>query len=200
VDTAVLVPIKSFRAAKRRLAPTVDAAERARIARWLAEGVLAAAAPLAVFVACDDDEVAEWAEARRASVLWGPGLGLNGAIDQGVEMIAGKGYDHVTIAHGDLPLPSAIRGIARDGHVVIVPDRRRDGTNVLSRPCAVRIPAAYGRNSFDHHLRAALASGAPITVRRDPELSIDVDTIGDLAHPRVARVLASAGFDPRPTR
>ena len=42
---------------------------------------LAAAAPLPAFVACDDERVAEWAEAHGAHVSWGPGLGLNGAID-----------------------------------------------------------------------------------------------------------------------
>lgn len=195
MHTAVLVPVKAFSAAKKRLAPILPDAQRQALARWMADGVLAAAAPLSVFVACDNDEVASWAEVRGASVLWGPGLGLNGAIDHGVETIAGKGYDHVIVAHGDLPLPGALTSVARADTVVLVPDRRGDGTNVLSRPCRADLPAEYGGGSFGRHLAAALASGVAVSVRNDPRLSIDVDTIADCRHPEVAAALARAGFD-----
>ena len=97
--------MKSFRSAKRRLTDWLPAGERQRLARWMAERVIAAAAPMPVFVACDDEIVAEWAESLGAHVSWGPGLGLNGAIDHGVDTISGKGIDHVIVAHGDLPFP-----------------------------------------------------------------------------------------------
>ena len=135
-----------------------------------------------------------WAEAHGAQVSWGPGLGLNGAIDHGVDTMSGKGVDHVIVAHGDLPLASRLAALARREHVVLVPDRRRDGTNVLSRPTSVVIRAAYGAGSFARHLDAALASGAPVTVRRDARLAIDVDTIADCRHPDVAPLLRSAGI------
>jgi len=194
VDAAVLVPVKSFHAAKRRLADWLAPQDRERLARWMAERVLAACAPLPVFVACDDDRVAEWAEARGAHVSWGPGLGLNGAIDHGIDTMSGKGIDHVVVAHGDLPLATALAGLAVPGHVVIVPDRRRDGTNVLSRPTNVAIRAEYGAASFTRHLATAIGSGAPVSVRRDPRLAIDVDTIADCRHPDVAPLLRSAGI------
>lgn len=197
--TAVLVPVKSFRAAKRRLAPLVPDADRERLARWMAAGVVAAAGELPVFVACDDDLVATWAEDRGASVLWGPGLGLNGAIDHGVATIGGKGFDHVVIAHGDLPLPGALASVARPGTIVLVPDRRHDGTNVLARPCAVDLPADYGGGSFRRHLAAALRSGHRVSVRRDPHLSIDVDTIDDCRHPDVAAAFRRAAVTVRAT-
>jgi 2-phospho-L-lactate guanylyltransferase len=195
VQTAVLVPVKSFRSAKRRLADWLPVEERQRLARWMAERVIASVHPLPVFVACDDELVAEWAVARGAQVSWGPGLGLNGAIDHGVETIAGTGIDHVVVAHGDLPFPEALPGVARQGQVVIVPDRRRDGTNVLSRPTSVTMPAEYGAGSFGRHLEAALRSGVPVSVRLDVHLAIDVDTIADCRHPEVAPLLRSAGID-----
>jgi 2-phospho-L-lactate guanylyltransferase (CobY/MobA/RfbA family) len=58
-----------------------------------------------------------------------------------------------------------------------------DGTNVLARPCAVSLPAAYGRGSYRAHLARALESGRPVTVRRDVRLALDLDTVDDLAHP-----------------
>ena len=192
--TAVLVPVKSFHAAKRRLAGWLSAEDRERLARWMAQRVLAAAGSMPVFVACDDERVAEWAESSGAHVSWGPGLGLNGAIDHGVDTMSGKGVDHVIVAHGDLPFPRAIPDVAVHGRVVIVPDRRRDGTTLLSRPAALRLRAEYGGGSFDRHLRAALASGVPVSVRLDPRLAIDVDTIDDCRHPQVAPLLRDAGI------
>jgi 2-phospho-L-lactate/phosphoenolpyruvate guanylyltransferase len=182
--------VKAFTAAKARLSPVIDAPTRARLARWMATNVVESVRPAPTFVACDEDEVATWAEHLGASVLWGPGLGLNGAVDAGVATIAGKGFDHVVITHGDLPLADALMRVPVPDTVVIVPDRRRDGTNVLARPCTAEIPAAYGGGSFRRHLEAALAGGHRVSVRVDACLAIDVDTVEDLAHPLVRATLA----------
>lgn len=199
---ATLVPVKAFADAKGRLRGHLSDAERARLARWTAEQVLAAATGTAVFVACDDDGVAEWAAAHGATVAWGPGLGLNGAIDEAAAQIAEAGFERVTISHADLPVPLGLASVGRGaigqsgarhpGGVVIVPDRHGDGTNVLSRPTELAIPAQYGPGSFRRHLDAALASGAPVTVRFDPHLSVDIDTAADLRHPLVAGLLHTA--------
>jgi 2-phospho-L-lactate guanylyltransferase len=189
VETAVLIPVKAFHAAKERLRPWLPDADRARLARWMAERVVRSAHPLPTFVACDDDDVAAWAEGLGAEVLWGPGLGLNGAIDHGVDTIAGKGSDHVIISHGDLPLAEHLAAVSRADRIVLVPDRRRDGTNVLARPCSAALRAAYGAGSFGNHLAAAVATGLPVSVRYDARLSIDIDTIDDCRHPLVAPLL-----------
>lgn len=187
----MLIPVKAFAAAKGRLRGHISDDARERLARWTADRVVAAAAPLAVFVACDDEGVAEWAVSRGATVAWGPGLGLNGAIDAAVLDVAAAGFTRVTIVHADLPEPRGLTGVGRGAPIVIVPDRHGDGTNVLSRPTHLTLPAQYGAGSFARHLAAALASGAPVTVRHDPYLSIDIDTAADLAHPLVANALAS---------
>lgn len=189
VDPAVLVPLKAFRHAKGRLTGHLTPAQRHRLATGMAERVVRAAAALPVYVACDDDEVAAWAESVGADVLWGPGLGLNGAIDQGVSTIAGKGHDHVVIPHGDLPLARDLGSLVWSDEIVIVPDRRSDGTNVLSRPTRCVVPAAYGGGSFGRHHAAALATGVPVTVRHDPRLELDIDTIEDCRHPLVAETV-----------
>ncbi len=199
MERAALVPIKGFHAAKARLAPVLGASDRERLARYLATRVIQAFGPIPSFVACDDERVAAWAEELGAGVLWGPGLGLNGAIDVGVETLAGKGIDHVVIAHGDLPRPDALASVAVDGTIVLVPDRRRDGTNVIARPTSVRLPAEYGAGSFDRHLAAALEANVPVQVRTDPYLSIDVDTIDDCRHPIAASVLRPFLGDTMPT-
>ena len=148
METALLMPVKAFTAAKGRLSVVLDRYARADLARWLAGRVVAAAGELPTFIACDDDEVATWADEHGAEVLWSPGLGLNGAVDTGRATIAGKGFDHVVIAHSDLPLAADLTQLVVPGAITLVPDRRRDGTNVMSVPLDVELPAAYGGGSF----------------------------------------------------
>jgi len=90
-SAAVVVPVKAFTAAKVRLAGTLEPAERADLARRMAEVVLAAAPPLPAIVVCDDNEVRAWAEAAGARVVWCPGRGLNGAVADGVAALRADG-------------------------------------------------------------------------------------------------------------
>ncbi len=187
---AVLVPVKRFTAAKGRLTGVLGDSDRARLAEWMASRVLEVVAEIPTFVACDDEHVAAWATRMGAQVIWGAGLGLNGAVDDGVDHIVTGGYDHVLVSHADLALPGALLDVAREGCITLVPDRRHDGTNVMSFPSAHSLRAAYGGGSFARHLQQALAVGSvPIEVRSDHQLSLDLDTPRDLAHPMIAKVL-----------
>ncbi len=191
VDAVVLVPVKAFGQAKGRLAGVLDGEQRARLARWTAERVVAAAGELPVYVACDDDEVAEWATSHGAIVLWHPREGLNGAVNASVEALRDSRIGHVVVAHGDLPRPTGIAGLVRPGVVTFVPDRHGDGTNVVALPTASGFRLSYGPGSFRRHLDAAMAAGLAVEVRRDPLLGLDIDTPADLRHPRVVEVLPS---------
>lgn len=180
----VLVPVKAFGRAKLRLADVLDAPARAALAREMADRVLTAAAPLPVAVVCDDDEVAAWAEARGARVLWRPGLGLNGAVSDGVATLAGEGVDRVLVTHADLPLVTGFDEVfAVDDGVVLVPDRHEDGTNVVSLPAACGFEFAYGPGSFTRHVAEVERLGLPLTVHRPPRLTWDVDVPADLELP-----------------
>ena len=178
---AVLVPVKAFADAKVRLAPALPAPERAALARWMGERVLAAAGGLPVAVACDDDEVAGWAAAQGALVVWAPGRGLNGAVQDGVDHLAGLGAGRVVVAHADLPLASDLPRVARFDGVTVVPDRRDDGSNVVCVPTGAGFRFAYGPGSFARHLAQAAALDLPRRVLRVPELCWDVDVPADLA-------------------
>lgn len=181
----MLIPIKAFHVAKARMAPVLDEGARERLARWTAERVVRAVTGAPVFVACDDQQVADWATAHNATVLWQPGRGLNPAVDTAVATIRSLGVDHVLIAHSDLPLPQSLTTIARSGTITLVPDRRLDGTNVWSFPLQCDVAASYGPGSFGRHLAAALASGCAVEVVRHPFLALDLDIPSDLLHPLV---------------
>lgn len=180
---AVVVPVKDFTRAKVRLAEHLDATARATLARDMAGIVLAAAAPLPVSVVCDDVDVRTWAASVGADVIWTPGLGLNGAVQAGVDELARRGVATVVVAHSDLPLATSLAWVAATEGVTIVPDRRLDGTNVLAVPAAAGFRFAYGAGSFERHRAEAVRLGLPVRVVRDARLGWDVDHPADLVLP-----------------
>lgn len=177
---ALLVPVKSFAFAKLRLAPVMGAAGRAELARELAARVLAAGRPLATFVACDDDEVAEFAVGAGAAVLWTPGRGLSGAVGAAVAHLGGRGFDLVVVAHGDLPFVPPLAEFGTPGRVTLAPDRAHDGTNVLAVPARSGFRFAYGRGSFARHEAEAVRLGLGVDVVEDWRLATDVDHPSDV--------------------
>ena len=190
---AVVVPVKAFSVAKQRLAPALDQATRASFARRMATVVVAAATPLPVLVVCDDDEVAAWAASLGAGVVWSPGRGLDRAVLDGVARAAAAGAARVVVAHADLPLASDLPGLlAAAADVVLVPDRRRDGTNVAVVPTAAGFAFSYGPRSFDRHQAEARRLGLTVEVRDDALLAWDVDVPDDLEHPAVVALLDAA--------
>ena len=186
---AVLVPIKAFSDAKGRLAPVLDASERIALSRRLAEGVLRSAGELDLFVVCDDKEVASFAESLAATVIWTPRLGLSGAVSKGVATMAKAGVSTAVIAHGDLARPSrlaAFSSAASEVAVTLVPDRRRNGTNVICLPAGADFAFSYGPLSFAKHFAEAARLGLGPVVVEDDELSIDIDLPSDLGFLRPA--------------
>jgi 2-phospho-L-lactate guanylyltransferase len=180
---AVLVPVKAFAAAKQRLADVLDPPARVALARTMASTVLGAAGSLRTAVVCDDDEVREWAEAQGAEAIWTPGLGLNGAVEAGVDHLHRRGVDRVVVAHADLPLATDLTWLADTDGVTLVPDRHRDGTNVACVPATAGFSFAYGAGSFAAHRGEAKRLGLSVRLVPDPRLGWDVDVAADLAPP-----------------
>ena len=180
---AVVVPVKDFAGAKVRLAPELDAGERAALARRMAAVVVRAAAPLPACVVCDSDEVRAWAVEEGARVIWTPGLGLNGAVQSAVDQLGAEGFGTVIVAHGDLPLATRLEWVAATPGVTLVPDRRRDGTNVVAVPTGIGFTFSYGPGSFARHRAEAARLGQQTRIVHDPQLAWDVDLPADLALP-----------------
>jgi len=183
VRAAVLVPVKAFHAAKLRLAPALSPEARAVLARQMATRVVQAAGTMAVTVVCDDLTVREWAEEAGATVHWTPGLGLDGAVQAGVDAVAETGADRVVVVHADLPLATGLDHVVGDDGVLIVPDRRDDGTNVITIPARSGFRFQYGPGSSLRHQAEAARLHLPVHVRADVALGWDVDTPDDLLLP-----------------
>ena len=179
--TAVVIPVKSFTMAKGRLADTLTPAQREELARTCAETVVHAASPLPAYVVCSDDAVASWAVSLGARVVHCATPGLDVAVAAGRTAIAEDGFDHIIVAHADLPLAETLAHVAREGIVTMVTDRHSDGTNVLSFPIASSFTTAYGPGSLDNHMRAAATCGLAYEIIEDASLALDLDTADDLS-------------------
>ena len=180
---AVLVPVKAFADAKRRLADALDPAERQALAMAMAGTVLAAAGGLRTAVVCDDEEVRAWAEANGAESIWTPGLGLNRAVAAGITHLAHRNVDRVLVAHADLPLAVDLAWLADGDGITLVPDRHLDGTNVACVPAHCGFAFAYGAASFRAHRAEAARLGLTARLVPDPRLGWDVDVPADLLVP-----------------
>lgn len=180
---AVVIPVKGFHAAKVRLAPALTPDARAVLARRMATGVVRAAGTMPVLVVCEDAAVRAWATDVGASVCWTPDLGLDGAVEAGVAAAAAEGAERVIVAHGDLPMATGLDHVTGTDGVLIVPDRRAQGTNVISVPATSDFRFAYGPGSFDRHCAEADRLGMAVEVRTDVALGWDVDLPEDLHLP-----------------
>ena len=178
---AVLVPVKAFDQAKIRLAGTLPPEKRAQLARAMATRVVESAAGLPVAVVCDDGEVARWAHGLGARVIWEPGSGLNAAVQHGVDRLAEAGAHLVVVAAGDLPLASDLRWVTEFEGITIVPDRHRDGTNVIGLLPTCGFRFSYGPGSFSRHVAEAQRLDCALRVIEDATLAWDVDVPEDLA-------------------
>src|SRR3954452_2090777 len=144
---------------------------------------VAAAGNLPASVVCDDEDVAAWATALGASVIWSPGVGLNGAVTDGVLKLAAAGAIEVIVAHADLPLADDLTRLAGFAGVTFVPDGHVEVTNVLCVLTGVDFRFAYGPGSFARHRDEADRLALPYRVLRDPRLGWDVDVPADLDLP-----------------
>lgn len=179
----VVIPIRSFMAAKVRLSETMDEGPRAQFMQQLAERVVAAAGSLPVAIVTSAPEVEKWAQAASLTVIKDPDSGLNGAAAAGRDFWAAQGSERVIVAHGDLPNATDLAALGRDRSqpiVTLVPCHRDDGTNICSVPVSAPFNFAYGPGSFRRHGSEVRSLGLGLRVVRRPDLAFDIDTPDDL--------------------
>lgn len=185
----IIVPHRGLAAAKTRLAPVLDDAEREALARRLLERVLSVA-----HAACGDVEVispsdalAPLAASAGARLVHQIGMGLNRGLEQARREALADGVETLVVLHGDLPNLSAddiaalLAAVPEPGGVAIAPDRAEGGTNGLALRPPDAIAFRFGVGSLAAHHAAAEAAGVPIVEVHRPGLAFDLDTPADLA-------------------
>lgn len=152
----------------------------------MATTVVEAAHSLSIWIVCGDREVATFATERGCNVIWRPPEGLNRAVTDGVDVLGAEGFDRVVVSHADLPLATDLTWLAEPGAddrggVVLVPDRRNDGSNVLALPTKSGFRFAYGPGSAHAHELEAERIGLTFRSVPDADLGWDVDVPEDLS-------------------
>jgi 2-phospho-L-lactate guanylyltransferase len=187
--TLAILPVKSFGAAKQRLARALGMGSRQALAQAMFADVLASLQRVdgldAVAVVTADPVAEAAARGRGALVLRDTAeAGQSAAASIGIDHALADGFERVLLVPGDTPLldPAEVESLlAIPRAVSIVPDRHGTGTNalVLSPPDA--IAPSFGPGSLKRHVAGAEAAGVPSAVEKIPTLMLDVDTGDDLS-------------------
>lgn len=193
----VVIPIKGLHAAKSRLAPALDEAERARLVLVLAERVVCAAAAARgvdrVLVVSKDERILELAGALGAvGVRERGGVAeadaLNAALEDGRRGAHELGSTRIAVVVADLPtvepedVAAVFDALAAGADVVLARARDGEGLGALGLRSVDALPFRFGDGrAFRHHAAAAQQLGLSAVVLDRPGLAIDVDTADDLA-------------------
>lgn len=190
-DVWALVPIKSFAAAKTRLAPVLGSTMRAALAKAMAKDVLELLINVeglkGVLVVTNDFEAKEIARARSVRVIADPQEpGTNAAVRRGLRHLHKLGAGGVLIAASDLPFLSpqdveVALAALKSAAVVIAPAGRDGGTNLLGLRGADVIAPQFGKDSFTKHLAEADRASIEPVILRTKGTSTDIDDVDDLA-------------------
>ncbi len=187
--TIAILPVKSFGAAKQRLAGRLGAGSRQALAQAMFSDVLTSlrhVPGLDAVAVVTTDRVAEGvALGQGVHVLRDPEQqGQSQAASIGIRHAIDAGYERALLVPGDTPLldPDEVESLlAQASPVVAVPDRHGTGTNALLLAPPDAIAPSFGPGSFERHTEAARAAGVEPVVAKLSTLMLDVDTPDDLA-------------------
>src|ERR687898_324915 len=187
--TLAILPVKSFGAAKRRLAEALGAGARQALAQAMLsdvltslrrtpglDGIVVVTADRAAQAAASGGGVRVLDDTAQAGQAEAALIGIRHAMEVGCE--------RVVLVPGDTPLvePGELAGLVAGARgVIIVPDRHGTGTNALMLSPPDAIEPSFGPGSFGRHVAAAEAADVPHRVEEVRTLALDVDTPADLA-------------------
>lgn len=188
---AILIPVKEFCEAKKRLAPHFSVAERAALAGAMCADFFSVVAAVrgadAVFVASKEPRaLARGRELGWETIVESRQTSESDSVDEASRYCAERGVQSLLRLPIDLPLaqPNDIEALLEQVEAapsaILVPSSDGTGTNALLRSPATLFPSHFGNNSFGLHLAEAERCGARARVFRNPRLELDIDELGDL--------------------
>jgi 2-phospho-L-lactate/phosphoenolpyruvate guanylyltransferase len=189
--TIAILPIKSFGAAKQRLAEELTAGARRALAEAMFSDVLVALRRSGsvdeLLVVSADHGAQQIAGGYGAMVLDDEENGHNPAARHGIRAAVEAGAERVLLIPGDCPMLDPVqldKLIARSvpaRSALIVPDRHGTGTNALLLTPPGSLAPAFGPGSCQRHRTTAESEGTVPEVVEVTSLALDVDTPEDLA-------------------
>lgn len=192
--TLALLPLRSLRDGKRRLAAALPAVERQVLVRRLLERAVWALRESgvvdAIAIVSPDSGLPELAAGHGVLAIAQRDRGLNRGLEHGrseLLRLTGSRREETAllVMLPDLALlePAELRGLvalAAPQTAVLAPDRHERGTNALLLQPADVLPYGFGADSFERHAELARSRGIDVREYRAPGLQFDVDTPEDL--------------------
>jgi 2-phospho-L-lactate/phosphoenolpyruvate guanylyltransferase len=186
-----IVPVKTLRRGKSRLAGVLTEDERKLLIQTLLANTLKTLTTVpevsqTLVVSSDMAALAQARELGAKTVQEDGTPELNMALRRATVVAKVYATDGVLILPADLPLLSCqdIRTILSYAFpppvVVIVPDRHKDGTNALFVNPAGLLTYSYGPGSFKRHCENAKEAGARLEICHLNSVALDLDMPEDL--------------------
>ncbi len=189
MSTRLIIPLKSMREGKTRLASVLDAVGRAELIDRLLVHTLEQAAHFPglerTFVLSPCPAARKRAQMLGACALDEQASGLNAALQRACSAMRDRTAADVLVIPCDLPFLSAddlraLADVASSPAIALAPDRHRIGTNGIGLPASSAFEFCFGPHSFERHRAQSRSLQLPaIEVHRDG-LAFDVDTPADL--------------------
>ena len=186
-----IVPVKPLRRGKSRLAGVLTEEERLDLNSQLLIHTVDTLKEIPeiehVLVVSRDQAALALARAHGARTVQENGAPeLNVALTRATIVAKRYATRGVLIIPSDLPMISkedvyAMLELVKDPPVVIVvPDRKKEGTNALLVCPVGLIEYDYGPDSFERHCQRARQAGARLEICELPSLALDMDVTEDL--------------------
>lgn len=196
-----IVPVKPLRRGKSRLSEILSEDERSRLNHFLfthtIDILLQVESITEILVVSRDSDVLTAARDKGVRTVTENGTPeLNNALRRASLFSNVFSNEGVLIVPADLPMLTAADVTDFIGQrtaapvMVISPDRRRLGTNMLLVDPADLISFSFGTDSFERHCTLARQKGAEVVVYENPRISLDLDV------PEDYEILRSSSFLP----
>lgn len=189
MKTFAVIPVKSLQNAKTRLASVLSPGERAELVQEMLLHVVDA-----LYRSGSIEQIGVISERPEeielppyVAVIQQTEAGLNNLLEQGREWAIANQADALLTIFADLPMvsPDDISRMVYLGEltntVTLAPDRHHCGTNALLSHPVTLARFAFGPSSLDAHIALAQSAGANVHLFEAPGLSLDIDTLDDLA-------------------
>lgn len=186
----VIVPVKPLRQSKSKLTNILSEDERATLNLKMYENTLLVLKdiqiPHQVLVVSKDTSVLSIARSFKARTLQEDGdSGLNLALKKAIQVVKAYSAQSVFILPADLPFITkedieGMMGFSNgNSFMVISPDRKMSGTNLLFMSPPDLIEFSYGPGSFERHVRQAQSQNTHLEVRKSDSAELDIDSPED---------------------
>lgn len=185
-----IVPVKPLRRGKSRLSKILSEDERYQLNHQLLIHTLTVLKQVEdisdiLVVSRDSDVLTEAREMDVRTVTENGSPELNNALRRASLFSKAFSTEGVLIVPADLPLMTPkdvsdfLAARTQAPMIVITPDRRREGTNMLLIDPADLITLSFGEASFIKHCELAKSKGADVIVHENERIALDLDVPED---------------------